>query len=75
MPESVFALYLDRWPVEQVPLAAKQIIGLHRHFVFAPQSCLRLPELALLAGNVLSYLAAVLSPMPTGFWDRHPKKH
>lgn len=75
MPESVFALYLDRWPVEQVPLAAKQMIGLHRHFVFAPQSCLRLPELALLAGNILTYLAAVLPAMPTGFWDRHPKKH
>ena len=74
-PESVFALYLDRWPVEQVPLAAKQMIGLHRHFVFAPESCLRLPELALLAGNILTYLAAVLPPMPTGFWDRHPKKH
>jgi hypothetical protein len=74
-PESVFALYLDRWPVEQVPLAAKQMIGLHRQFVFAPQSCLRLPELALLAGNILTYLAAVLPPMPTGFWDRHPKKH
>lgn len=74
LPESVFALYLDRWPVEQVPLAAKQMIGLHRQFVFAPQSCLRLPELALLAGNVLTYLAAVLPPMPTGFWDQHPKK-
>jgi len=74
-PESAFALYLDRWPVEQVPLAAKQMIGLHRQFVFAPESCLRLPELALLAGNILTYLAAVLPPMPTGFWDRHPKKH
>lgn len=73
-PESVFALYLDRWPVEQVPLAAKQMIGLHRQFVFAPESCRRLPELALLAGNILTYLAAVLPPMPTGFWDRHPKK-
>jgi hypothetical protein len=73
-PESVFALYLDRWPVEQVPLAAKQMIGLQRQFVFAHESCLRLPELALLAGNILTYLAAVLPPMPTGFWDRHPKK-
>lgn len=73
-PASVFALYLDRWPVEQVPLAAKQMIGLQRQFVFAPESCLRLPELALLAGNVLTYLAAVLPPMPTGFWDQHPKK-
>jgi hypothetical protein len=74
-PESAFALYLDRWPVEQVPLAAKQMIGLQRQFVFAPESCLRLPELALLAGNILTYLAAVLPPMPTGFWDQHPKKH
>ena len=24
---------------------------------------------------ILSYLAAVLPPMPTGFWDRRPKKH
>ncbi|HNE34831.1 MAG TPA: hypothetical protein PKL59_21365 [Nitrospira sp.] len=73
-PLSVFALYLDRWPVEQVPLAAKQMIGLHRQFVFAPDSILRLPELALLAGNVLTYLAAVLPSIPTGFWDRYPRK-
>lgn len=74
-PESVFAIYLDRWPVEQVPLAAKQMIGLHRQFVFALESIQRLPELALLAGNMLTYMAAVLPPMPTGWWDRHPKKH
>ena len=73
-PESVFAIYLDRWPVEQVPLAAKQIIGLHRQFVFALESVQRLPELALLAGNILTYMATVLPPMPTGWWDRHPKK-
>lgn len=73
-PVSAFALYLDRWLVEQVPLAAKQMIGLQRQFVFAPESCLRLSELALLAGNILTYLAAVLPPMPTGFWDQHPKK-
>ena len=73
-PESLFAIYLDRWPVEQAPLAAKQMIGLHRQFVFAPASIQRLPELALLAGNILTYMAAVLPPMPTGWWDRHPKK-
>lgn len=72
--ETIFRLYLDRWPVEQPPLVAKQMLGLQRQFVFAPVSCQRLPELALLAGNVLTYLAAVLPPMPTGFWDRHPKK-
>lgn len=72
-PQSVLRLYLDRWPIEQVPLAAKQMIGLHRQFVFAPQSCHRLPELALLAGSVLTYLAAILPPLPTGFWDRRPQ--
>jgi hypothetical protein len=25
-------------------------------------------------GNILTYLAATLPPIPTGFWDRHPKK-
>jgi hypothetical protein len=73
-PETIFRLFLDRWPVEQPPLVAKQMIGLHRQFVFAPVSCLRLPELALLVANILTYLAAVLPPVPTGFWDRHPKR-
>jgi hypothetical protein len=72
--ETIFRLYLDRWPVEQPPLVAKQMLGLHRQFVFAPVSCQRLPELALLTGNILTYLAAILPPIPTGFWDRHPKK-
>ena len=74
-PLTIFCLYLDRWPVEQIPLVAKQMLGLHRQFVFAPESCNRLPELAFLLGNVLTYLATVLPPLPTGFWDRHPKKH
>lgn len=69
-----FQLYLDRWPVEQVPLAAKQMLGLHRMFVHAMVTVWRLPQLALLMGNVLTIMAAVLPPMPTGYWDRHPKK-
>jgi hypothetical protein len=73
-PLTIFCLYLDRWPVEQIPLVAKQMLGLHRQFVFAPESCCRLPELAFLLGNILTYLAAVLPPLPTGFWDRCPKK-
>ena len=72
--ETAFKLYLDRWPVEQVPLSAKQMLGLGRNFVFAPESCQRVPELSLLAGNMLTHLAASLPPMPTGFWDRRPKK-
>jgi len=53
---------------------ARQLLGLKRQFVFAPASRRRLPELALLAANILTYLAAVLSPLPTGFWDRRPKR-
>jgi len=67
------ALYRDRWAVEQVPLAAKQMLGAARAFVHAPETCQRLPELALLAGAILSYVAATAPALPTGFWDRHPQ--
>ena len=66
-------LYHDRWPVEQLPLAAKQMIGAARAFVHAPETCQRLPELALLAGAILSYGAATAPAIPTGFWDRRPQ--
>jgi len=66
-------LYRDRWPVEQVPLAAKQMLGAARAFVHAPETCQRLPELALLAGAILSYGAATAPAIPTGFWDRRPR--
>lgn len=72
-PETIFHIYRDRWPVEQPPLAAKQMVGLHRQFVFATEACFRLPELALLAGSILTYMAAVLPPVPSGFWDRTPR--
>jgi hypothetical protein len=72
-PETAYHIYRDRWPVEQPPLAAKQMIGLHRQFVFAQASCFRLPELSLVAGAILTYIAAVMPPMPSGFWDRTPK--
>ena len=70
---SLRGLYRDRWPVEQVPLAAKQMLGAGRQFVFAPESQQRLPELALFAGSMVTYLAATLPATPTGFWDRQPK--
>ena len=70
---SIRSIYTDRWPVEQIPLSAKQMVGAHRQFVHNPESIQRLPELALLAGSVLSVLAATIPPTPTGFWDRHPK--
>lgn len=72
-PETPYLIYRDRWPVEHPPLAAKQMVGLHRLFVFALESCFRLPELGFLAGTILTYVAAVLPPFPTGFWDRTPK--
>jgi hypothetical protein len=66
-------LYHDRWPVEQLPLAGKQMVGAARQFVSEPETCQRLPELALVAGSVLTYLAATQPPIPAGFWDRNPK--
>ena len=71
--ELIYQVYRDRWSVEHPPLATKQMIGLHRQFVFANESCFRLPELGLLAGNLLSHSAALLPPMPSGFWDHTPK--
>lgn len=71
-PAVARALYRDRWPVEQLPLAAKQMIGADRQFVHSPETCQRLPELALLAGAILSYAAATSPVVPTGFWDRRP---
>jgi len=71
---TVRAMYQDRWPVEQIPLAAKQMVGAHRQFVHAEESIQRLPELALLAGSILSYLAATVPAAPTGFWDRQPRR-
>ena len=66
----LWCLYRDRWPVEQMPLAAKQMLGCEHAFVFGDESRWRLPELAMLAGNLLSYVAACGQPVATGFWDR-----
>jgi hypothetical protein len=71
---TIKAIYQDRWPVEQIPLAAKQMVGAHRQFVHADESIQRLPELALLVGSILSFLAATAPVAPTGFWDRQPKR-
>lgn len=71
--EAVWRLYRDRWPVEQLPLAAKQMLGAERSFVSGKESRYRLPELALLAGNLLSYAAATGPSLRSGFWDRCPR--
>lgn len=73
-PATIFQLYLDRWPVEETPLVCKQLLGLHRQFVFAAAARYRLPELALVAANILAHLAAGLPALPTGFWDRQPRR-
>jgi len=72
-PRDLCALYRDRWPIEQIPLAAKGMIGAARAFVHAPETCQRLPEIALLAGSLLSYAAATTTPIPTGYGDRCPQ--
>jgi hypothetical protein len=71
---TIFQLYLDRWPVEEVPLVCKQLLGLQRQFVFAALARFRLPELGLIAANILAHLAAELPAQPTGFWDRQPQR-
>jgi hypothetical protein len=70
---TLWRLYQARWPIEQVPLVAKQTLGGARQFVYAPESCRRLPELTLLVSTMITYLAATLPATPTGFWDRNPK--
>ena len=71
--QTVHALYTDRWPIEQLPLAGKQMVGAHRQFVFAQETRHRLPELVLLAGSILTGLSALHPAVPTGFWDRNPQ--
>jgi hypothetical protein len=71
--QTIHTLYTDRWPIEQLPLAGKQMVGAHRQFVFAKETRHRLPELVLLAGSILTGLAALHPTIPTGFWDRKPQ--
>jgi len=65
-------IYKNRRPIEQSPLASKQMIGAHSQFVSAEESSYRFPELTLLTGSVPTYLAAIFPPFATGFWDRKP---
>ena len=67
---ALWRLYRDRWAVEQLPLSAKPMLGAERAFVFGQESRYRLPELSLLAGSLLSYVAATGAPLASGFWDR-----
>jgi len=66
---ALWCLYFDRWPIEQIPLSAKQMLGASRTFVFGKASRVRVPVVSLLAGSVLSYVAASSPVVATGFWD------
>jgi hypothetical protein len=67
---ALWCLSRDRWPIEQMPLAAQQMVGAYRAFVCGDASRHRLPELALVAGNVLASAAATAAAVAPGFWDR-----
>jgi hypothetical protein len=64
------AFYTERWSVEQLPLAAQQVVGAHRQFVFAEERRQRLPEWAFLAGSLRMDVAATAPALRTGFWER-----
>jgi hypothetical protein len=49
--------------------AANQMLGCELAFVAEDESHWRLPELALLARNLLPYMAACCPAVSTGFWD------
>ena len=49
------------------------MLGAGRQFVWNEENRQRLPELSLLAGSLLTHVAASVPPIPTGFWDRAPK--
>lgn len=68
--QALWRLYRERWAVEQLPLSAKPMLGAERAFVWGQESRYRLPELSLLAGSLLSYVAATGTPVASGFWDR-----
>lgn len=71
-PITLKAIDADRWPVEQIPLSAKQMLGAHRQFVHAAESIQRLPELALWVGSILSFLAATFPVCPRAFGTKLP---
>lgn len=66
-------IYRFRWTVERPPLIAKSLLGTHRQFVHSTDSGSRFFAFSLLGACILAYCAAILPPIPSGFWDRMPK--
>ncbi|MCA9997772.1 MAG: hypothetical protein KDE56_18565 [Anaerolineales bacterium] len=73
--QSLPLIYPQRWPIEGIPQTAKFILsgGGGRHYVHHPTAITRLPALTLIFGSLLKYLAAILPPIRSGFWDRAAK--
>jgi hypothetical protein len=74
-PQSLQTIYPERWPIEGVPQTGKYILsgGGGRHYVHHPTAITRLPALTMIFGSLFKYLAAILPPIRTGFWDRAAK--
>lgn len=72
---SMQAIYPERWPIEGVPQTGKYILsgGGGRHYVHHPTAITRLPALTMIFGSLFKYLAAILPPIRSGFWDRAVK--
>jgi hypothetical protein len=66
-------VYRFRWTVERPPLIAKSLLGAQRQFFHSTADGSRFFALSLLAACLLAYFAAILPPIPSGFWDRKPK--
>jgi hypothetical protein len=65
--------FLNHKPAVAANLWFKRQLGAHRQFVFGEDSRQRLPEIALVSGSLLMYLAATQPAHSTGFWDRTPQ--
>jgi hypothetical protein len=73
--QSLLAIYPERWPIEGVPQTGKYLLsgGGGRHYVHHPTAIKRLPALTMIFGSLFKYLAAILPPFRSGFWDRVAK--
>jgi hypothetical protein len=63
-PQSMCAIYPERWPIEGIPQTDKYLLsgGGGRHYVHHPQAITRLPALTMIFGSLFKYLAAIFPP-------------